>query len=78
VFGKENVKILALLSSERTRLERCRTENECEELLRKDAGKVSWGLKELIANADYTLENEGSLKDFRANLAKIIWSFQGE
>jgi len=77
-FGKENVKILALLSSEKTRLERCRTEGEREQLLLKDAGKELWGLKELITNADYTLDNEVSLDSFISNLDKVANIFKEE
>ena len=46
-----------------------------EEFLRRDARESGWGLQEVIASADVTILNEGTLKEFyaavRAALRKL-------
>jgi dephospho-CoA kinase len=43
-----------------------------EELEWRDRKELSWGLGDVIARADLTLENEGSEEDFRKRAGELI------
>jgi dephospho-CoA kinase len=72
-FGKDLL-VFAIEASQRTRWKRVQRRHRpddaktFEEFQRRDAREIGWGLGEVIASADITILNEGSLDEFRARV----------
>jgi len=76
-LGKDFV-IIAIVASDETRqkrfLKRGREDDSknINGLLERDKRELNWGLGSVIASADIVIPNEGSLKNFKNEIAKIF------
>ncbi len=76
-FGRE-LKVFAVVSAPETRWERVqrrRREDDAttwEEFLRRDGRERGWGLEDVIAAADVTIINEGTLETFYAAVRRAL------
>ncbi|MEM2924145.1 MAG: AAA family ATPase [Methanocellales archaeon] len=76
-FG-DNFKLMAIIADQRIRYERVRSRkreddaSDMEIFIKKDELETSWGVEEAIKHADYIIENNGSLAEFKARVKKIF------
>jgi len=70
--------VVAIFASRKDRLERIlrrgrEDDVKSEEgLIRRDSRELSWGIGEVIALADYTLVNDGTLGDFKQKAGRLL------
>jgi len=75
--------VVGLVASKMARFSRARSRGRWddpasdEELEKKDKIEASWGVEAAIDEADYLLENEGSLEDFRKDARSLLESLVG-
>ncbi len=75
--------VFAVVASPETRwgrVTRRRREDDArtwEEFLRRDARERGWGLEEVIAAADVTIVNEGTLDQFHADVRRALRELDG-
>ncbi len=75
--------VFAVVASPETRWERVERRRRAddattwEEFLRRDARERGWGLEEVIAAADVTIVNEGTLDAFYTNVRKALRGMDG-
>jgi len=86
IFKKELTKdfvLIAIFASPKTRFERLKNRGEnwdmktWEEFEWRDNVELSWGLRNSIALADFTIDNSGSLEDLNKRLDKILKTIIG-
>jgi len=76
-FG-EDLKVVAIHSSQKTRFERLRgrgrpdSPKTMEEFEARERRELTWGLGEVIALADYMVLNEGSLADLKLDVSRLL------
>ncbi|MCD6248562.1 MAG: flagellar hook-basal body complex protein FliE [Hadesarchaea archaeon] len=77
IFGK-NFLLIAVKANERIRYERVRSRSRIddatgpESFREKEKRELSWGLKQAMEAADFTLINEGTLEDLQRQVNKIL------
>ncbi|MET1123669.1 MAG: AAA family ATPase [Archaeoglobaceae archaeon] len=77
VFGDDFV-LIAIEAADDVRLERARRRMRSddamtvEELKRRDEREEKWGLREAMKLANFTVENTGSIEDFRAKVRELL------
>ncbi len=75
---RDNFKLIAIIADPRIRYERVRRRkreddaSDMEIFAKKDERETSWGMEEAIKLADYTIKNEGTMEEFKANMKKIF------
>jgi dephospho-CoA kinase len=76
-LGKDFI-VIAITSSDETRckrfLQRGREDDstDIKDFETRDKRELSWGLGEVIASADIVVSNEGTIKDFKDEIQKIL------
>ncbi len=81
-FGRDLV-VFGIEASPRTRWERVQRRlrpddaKTFEEFQRRDARELGWGLGDVLASADVTILNEGSLNDFYARVREELKKLDG-
>ncbi len=72
-------RLIAIWASPSTRRQRLirRRRDDMEELEKRDARELSWGLGDSIALADFMIINEGRLEDFKGEVAGLLSSLIG-
>ncbi len=82
-FG-ENLKVVAIHSSEKTRFERLKDRSRpdspttLEEFEKREKRELAWGLGEVIASADYMIVNEGTLTDLKRDVNALLDKILGK
>lgn len=81
-FG-DNFKLIAIIAHQRIRYERARNRkreddaSDMEIFIKKDKLETNWGIEEAIKLADYTIKNEGTKEEFKANVRRILEEVRG-
>jgi dephospho-CoA kinase len=76
-LGKDFI-VIAIVASDKTRqkrfLKRGREDDSkvIQDLIERDKRELNWGLGSVIASADIIIPNEGSLKNFKNEIAKLF------
>lgn len=76
-FGTDLL-VLAITASEGTRFERLKERGRpddittIEELRERDSSELGWGLGEVMAAADITIENEGPVEDVQRRISEAL------
>ena len=76
-FGDDFV-LIAIIASDDTRFGRLKKRGKewdmktLEEFKWRDEKELSWGLGEAIEKADYFIDNNGTLEEFRKNIEEIL------
>jgi len=82
-FGN-NIRIVAILSSEEDRYERIKRRNRdddvksMKEFKEREERELNWGLGNVIAMADVFLINDKTLEEFRKNVESLLNSFKNK
>ncbi len=75
---KENILLLAVYASPRTRFERLSRRGlkwdmkDYKSFVWRDMKELGWGLGSAISLADYTIINEGSMKDLKESVSRFL------
>lgn len=81
-FGRGLV-VVAVVAAPQTRWERVRRRQRAddaktwEEFQARDARELGWGLDEIVATADVTIDNEGTLPEFYDRVRDVLRRIDG-
>lgn len=81
-FGNQLL-VFGIVASQRARWERVQRRRRpddaqtFEEFQRRDARELGWGLGEVVASADLTIVNEGTLEAFRSRVREELRKLDG-
>ncbi len=79
-----NLKVVGIIADEKTRLERALRRNRSddpktiEEKLRKEQIENTWGIDKALKKADYIIDNNSTLEDFRKTASALLEQITGE
>lgn len=82
-FGN-NFVLISVKASEKTRYDRIKSRKREDDIVdfesfkEKDKRESEWGLGEAMDYADFTVENEGSLRDLKLKISKIFEEVTGQ
>jgi len=81
-FGKD-LRVVAIRARRPTRYERVLRRGRPDDVMspeafaNRDERELGWGLGEVIEAADLTIDNEGTLDEFRARVRKVLEGLDG-
>ena len=79
-----NFVLVEVRASQRTRFERVLARSreddvrDFEHFLARDSRESAWGLQRAIDEAEYVIDNEGTLEDLKATTADVVRSIEAD